>query len=89
MTLVYAYFPFFSRMLGLFILIQDSFEIQAVWERKPIRRFLEKDRVLVEWPQGSGNLCQVARSVIFVSLTFARLLCHMSDMKEFSTGYCA
>ena len=29
--------------------------IEAVWERKPIRRFLENDRVLFEWPQESGN----------------------------------
>lgn len=35
--------------------LQALLAIDAVWERKPIRRFLQGDKVLVEWPQATGN----------------------------------
>jgi hypothetical protein len=39
----------------LLAVLQALLAIEAVWERKPIRRFIENDQVLFEWPQDSGN----------------------------------
>ncbi len=39
----------------LLAVLQALLAIEAVWERKPIRHFVENDQVLFEWPQDSGN----------------------------------